>query len=288
MDNKPRESGNQTEDPPDAPQSIGVARTIEWLLHLVRDRIVPNAREFLAQRQPLVWAIALAIGFGAAYLAILFRMVIGLVQLPWLGVSHESVYTVAQGLPWWIILLAPAVGGLAVGLFLQHLMPGRRAHVVADVLEARALRGCRIPLRIGLGSALVSAVSLGSGASAGREGPVVHLGATIASWLEDKFQLPQPARRTLLACGVAAAVSASFNAPIAGVFFVLEILLRDFSLRTFTPSSSPTTRSPPSGSSRHSRSSVSPARRSPSCSSSPSSPATVSPSLLTSPCGRGP
>lgn len=235
MDKKPRESGNQADEPPNAPQPVGMARMFEWLLHLVRDRIVPSSREFLAQRQPLVWAVALAIGFSAAYLAILFRIVIGLVQLPWLGVSHESVYTVAQGLPWWIILLAPAVGGLAVGLFLQHLMPGRRAHVVADVLEARALRGCRIPLRIGLGSALVSAVSLGSGASAGREGPVVHLGATIASWLEDKFQLPQPARRTLLACGVAAAVSASFNAPIAGVLFAHEVILSHYALRAFVP-----------------------------------------------------
>jgi len=235
MDKKPRQSGKTSQEPPDAPQTIGIARTLEWLLHLVRDRIVPNFRDFLGQRQPLVWAIALAIGASAAYLAILFRMVIGFVQLPWLGVRHENVYAAAEGLPWWIIVLAPAVGGLAVGLFLQYLMPGRRVHVVADVLEARALRGCRIPLRIGLGSALVSAVSLGSGASAGREGPVVHLGATIASWLEDKFQLPQPARRTLLACGVAAAVSASFNAPIAGVLFAHEVILSHYALRAFVP-----------------------------------------------------
>lgn len=212
-----------------------IARSIEWLLHLVSDRMIPNLREFLRERQPLVWAIALAIGIGAAYFAIFFRTLIGLFQLPWLGTLSENVYSAALTTPWWVILLAPAVGGLAVGLFLQHLMPGRRVHGVADVIEARALLGCRISAREGLSSALVSAVSLGTGASAGREGPVVHLGATLASVLQDLFKLPHTARRTLLACGVAAAVSASFNAPIAGVLFAHEVILAHFAMRAFVP-----------------------------------------------------
>ncbi|MCH8239212.1 MAG: chloride channel protein [Proteobacteria bacterium] len=197
--------------------------------------MIPNLREFLRERQPLVWAIALAIGIGAAYFAIFFRTLIGLFQLPWLGTLSENVYSAALTTPWWVILLAPAVGGLAVGLFLQHLMPGRRVHGVADVIEARALLGCRISAREGLSSALVSAVSLGTGASAGREGPVVHLGATLASVLQDLFKLPHTARRTLLACGVAAAVSASFNAPIAGVLFAHEVILAHFAMRAFVP-----------------------------------------------------
>ena len=212
-----------------------IARSIEWLLHLVSDRMIPNLREFLRERQPLVWAIALAIGIGAAYFAIFFRTLIGLIQLPWLGTVSENVYSAALTTPWWVILLAPAVGGLAVGLFLQHLMPGRRVHGVADVIEARALLGCRISAREGLSSALVSAVSLGTGASAGREGPVVHLGATLASVLQDLFKLPHTARRTLLACGAAAAVSASFNAPIAGVLFAHEVILAHFAMRAFVP-----------------------------------------------------
>ena len=212
-----------------------IARSIEWLLHLVSDRMIPNLREFLRERQPLVWAIALAIGIGAAYFAIFFRTLIGLIQLPWLGTVSENVYSAALTTPWWVILLAPAVGGLAVGLFLQHLMPGRRVHGVVDVIEARALLGCRISAREGLSSALVSAVSLGTGASAGREGPVVHLGATLASVLQDLFKLPHTARRTLLACGAAAAVSASFNAPIAGVLFAHEVILAHFAMRAFVP-----------------------------------------------------
>lgn len=213
----------------------GIARSVEWLLHLVTDRMIPNLREFLGERQPLIWIIALVIGIGAAYFAIFFRSLIGMIQLPWLGTSSEEVFSAALKTPWWVILLAPAAGGLAVGLFLQYLMPGRRAQGVADVIEARALLGCRIPAREGLSSALVSAVSLGAGASAGREGPVVHLGATLASVLVDLFKLSHAARRTLLACGVAAAVSASFNAPIAGVLFALEVILGHYAIRAFVP-----------------------------------------------------
>ncbi|MHA1164193.1 MAG: chloride channel protein [Alphaproteobacteria bacterium] len=223
-------------NPPAAPDRWrGASNVIEWLVHLAHDRVIPNWREFLDERQPLVWAVALVIGIGAAYFALLFRSLIGLVQLPWLGTTNENVYAAATQTPWWVILMAPAIGGLAVGLFLQFFMPGRRSHGVADVIEARALFGCRIPAQTGLGSALVSAVSLGAGASAGREGPVVHLGATLASVLMDLFKFSHVARRTLLACGVAAAVSASFNAPIAGVLFAHEVILAHYAIRAFVP-----------------------------------------------------
>jgi len=222
--------------PADARENpYGITRAVEWILHLIRDRMLPNLREFFGSRQPVVWIIALVVGVGAAYFAILFRKIIGFVQLPWLGTTSENVYTAATQMPWWVILTAPALGGLVVGLLLQHVVPGRRTLGVADVIEARALLGCRIPARVGLWSALVSAISLGAGASAGREGPVVHLGATLAAIMQDAFKLPHAARRTLLACGVAAAVSASFNAPIAGVLFAHEVILAHYALRAFVP-----------------------------------------------------
>ena len=230
-------SASPNEPAPGPGDSLGrvAASALDWLRHLFVDRLVPNFKTFLSERQPLTWLLALFIGIGAAYLAILFRLVIGFVQVPWLGTTSERVYEAASGLPWWVILLAPAVGGVAVGLLIQYVVPGRRAYGVADVIEARALLGCRIPAKVGLTSALVSAISLGAGASAGREGPVVHLGATLAAVLEDYFKLPHAARRTLLACGVAAAVSASFNAPIAGVLFAHEVILAHYALRAFVP-----------------------------------------------------
>ncbi len=143
--------------------------------------------------------------------------------------------SLAAKAPWWAILLAPAVGGLVVGLLLTYVVPGRRAAGVADVIEARAVGDSRVPLSTGLWSALVAAISLGSGASAGREGPVVHLGASLASFIEDRFRLYAGSRRTLLASGVAAAVSASFNAPVAAVLFAHEVILAHFAPRALVP-----------------------------------------------------
>lgn len=199
------------------------------------ERFQHNFNEFLTDRQPLTWLLGLFIGIAVGYAALAFRFLIGIFQLPWLGTISAKVATAAATVPWWNILLAPAIGGLIVGYALQRLMPGQRAHAVADVIESRALRDCKIDPRVGLLSALLSALSLGAGASAGREGPVVHLGATIASWLEDRFQLSPANRRTLLASGVGAAVAASFNAPIAGVLFAHEVILGHYAMRAFVP-----------------------------------------------------
>jgi len=199
------------------------------------ERFQHNFNEFLSDRQPLTWLLGLIIGITVGYAALAFRFLIAVFQLPWLGTMSERVVSATATTPWWVIVLAPTVGGLIVGGTLQKFMPGQRAHAVADVIESRALRDCMIEPRVGLLSALLSALSLGAGASAGREGPVVHLGATIASWLEDRFQLSPANRRTLLASGVGAAVAASFNAPIAGVLFAHEVILGHYAMRAFVP-----------------------------------------------------
>jgi CIC family chloride channel protein len=200
------------------------------------DRVAPNFRTLLRERQPLIWLLAAIIGVAVAYAVLLFLLVIGGVQNLWLDhAGEETVATLASGKPWWLIIAAPTLAGLLVGLFLTYALPRRRADGVADVIEARAIGGARIDPAQGLGSALVSAVSLGAGASAGREGPAVHLGATLASWLAHHFKLEPMAYRALLGCGAAAAVSASFNAPIAGVLFALEVILGHYALRAFIP-----------------------------------------------------
>ena len=90
----------------------------------------------------------------------------------------ENVAELARAQPWWVILIAPAAGGLLVGLMLQYLLATKRTDAVPDVMEARVNAGRSLSLKQGLLSALASALSLGTGASAGREGPIVHLGAT--------------------------------------------------------------------------------------------------------------
>ncbi len=216
----------------------GAGGPVAWIrdaLAAIRERLQVNVADFFEDRQLLVWLLAVTVGIAVAYAALAFRLLLGGFQWLWLGTASEKVLMAAANQPWLVILLAPVVGGLIVGLILERFVPGRRALGVADVIEARALGDCKINSGHGLWSALIAVVSLGFGASAGREGPVVHLGATIASWLEDKFAFSQTTRRTLLACGVAAAVSASFNAPIAGVLFAHEVILAHYALRAFVP-----------------------------------------------------
>jgi CIC family chloride channel protein len=182
-----------------------------------------------------LWALALGIGAIGAYAAILFLMTISAVQYLAYATADARFYTAIGNLSSWHIVLAPALGGLLIGLLINFLTPGKRAEGVADVIYARALNNARMPLGRGLMSAVISAASLGVGASAGREGPVVHLGATLAAALAKQLRLPALDARVLLGCGVAAAVSASFNAPLAGALFALEVVLGHYALRAFGP-----------------------------------------------------
>src|SRR5690554_4611479 len=152
--------------------------------------IEPNVRLFLSTRLPLVWVLSLAVGVLVAVAAILFRVGIGVVQLAWIGTMSESPIEAIAAQPWWVVLLAPTVGGLIVGVVLQWLQPKQRTGAVADVIEARARGGRGLPLWAGLSSAGLTVLSLGSGASAGREGPVVHLDATLGTAVCQLFRLP--------------------------------------------------------------------------------------------------
>ncbi|MEM6711046.1 MAG: chloride channel protein [Pseudomonadota bacterium] len=194
----------------------------------------PNIAYALRKKQPLVWLLAMIIGVGTSLGAIAFRELIGAVQWTWLGTMTEQVASAARLLPWYVVLLVPTFGGLLVGLFLHYIQPQRRPLGVADVIEAKHAPEESLRFWPGVGSAIVSASSLGFGASTGREGPVVHLGATIAASVSRLFQLPRSSNRVLLACGVAGAVSASFNAPIAGVLFAHEVILGHYALSAFS------------------------------------------------------
>jgi CIC family chloride channel protein len=196
---------------------------------------LPNLKLFREGRQLEVWLLTPFIGLATGGAAILFRLAIGAFQLPWLHTMSENVTAAARAQPWWVILLAPAAGGLLVGLMLQYLLRPKRTAAVPDVMEARFTSGRGLSLQQGVLNAVASALSLGCGASAGREGPIVHLGASIACSACESFNLPNSARRTLLASGVAGAVAASFNAPIAGVLFAQEVILGQFAITSFMP-----------------------------------------------------
>ncbi len=183
--------------------------------------------------QVVLSILAVLIGGIGAGSAIAFREGLAAIQFVFYGFSSERVHTLAAALPWWHIPLATTTGGLVVGLVVTFLMPGGRPQGVADVMAASALRGGRMSLSGGLWAALVSALSLGAGASTGREGPVVHLGACLSAFVAERLRLGRSLSQTLLGCGVAAAVAASFNAPIAGAFFALEVVVGHYAMSAF-------------------------------------------------------
>ena len=178
--------------------------------------------------------LAVLIGVISGYAAIGFYLAIAEILRLGFGVDEASLATDVSALPAWLIIGVPVTGGLIVGQLLR-LLPTRQTRGVADVIEASTLRNGAMNLKEGLISASATVISLGSGASMGREGPVVHLGATLASYLTKTLQLNPAVSRTLLGCGVAAAVAASFNAPIAGVFFALEVVIGHYALHAFAP-----------------------------------------------------
>ena len=201
----------------------------------LKRRVRVSLLRFSRNDQVVLALLALVIGAAAGGAAIAFRDAIGAVQWLAYGFSGENVATMAAALPWWQLLLAPTVGGLLVGLFVHYLMPDGRPQSVAHVIEASALHDARMSLTVGIRAALASAASIGVGASVGREGPVVHLGASLGSWVAKRLHLGRVLARTLLGCGVAAGVAASFNAPIAGTFFALEVVVGHYALSAFAP-----------------------------------------------------
>jgi len=208
---------------------------LKQLPSIVYKWIEPNLSGFNSERQLTVWFVAMIIGTAVSFAAIIFRELIGLIQFFWLMDRSENVVSAAANIPWYVILMAPIIGGVIVGWILTRFLPARRTGGIPDVMEARTMAGRSIRSRPAIVSAVATAISLGSGASSGREGPMVHLSAAIASSFTHRFRLPSWSRNTLLAAGAAAAVSASFNAPIAGVLFAHEIVLGHYARRSFVP-----------------------------------------------------
>ncbi|WGW05874.1 chloride channel protein [Tropicibacter oceani] len=182
------------------------------------------------------WFIALGVGVASGFAAILFRFAIEWLQATLYGTRNvNALHSFAQTLPWYWVLLIPVAGGIAVGLIVHFFTPDGRVRSVADVIEGAALNDGRVEKKAGIASALCSWITLSTGGSTGREGPVVHIASMISSWVANLLRVDGITGRDLLGCAVAAAVSASFNAPIAGALFALEVVLRHFALHAFAP-----------------------------------------------------
>ncbi len=182
------------------------------------------------------WFIALAVGIAAGFAALFFRLGIDALQGIFYGIDDGArLHSHVAGLPWYLIVIIPIIGGLIVGLILHRFTEDGRARSVQDVIEGAALKEGRVSVRRGFASAIASMVTLSTGGSSGREGPVVHLAAALSTIVCRYIRADGITGRDLLGCAVAAAVSASFNAPIAGALFALEVVLRHFAVHAFAP-----------------------------------------------------
>jgi CIC family chloride channel protein len=178
--------------------------------------------------------VAIAIGLLGGLGAVGFRKCIRLFQtVAWQTESVTLDYL--RDLPIWWKVLTPAVGGLIVGLIVVRFAAEAKGHGVPEVMEAVALRGGRIRPRVVIAKLIASGVCIASGGSVGREGPIVQIGSAIGSSVGQWLRVGERRMRTLVGCGAAAGIAATFNAPVAGALFAVEIILGDFGVTQFSP-----------------------------------------------------
>ncbi len=200
----------------------------------LRGRLARQLGAWLDSHQPpetvVLMGTALLVGLGAGLGAVVFRWLIGAVH----DLLFDSLPTALPTLGDWVLVLAPAVGGLIVGPLIYFFAREAKGHGVPEVMEAVALRGGRIRPIVVVIKSLASSITIGSGGSVGREGPIVQIGSALGSTLGQLLRMSDERIRNLVACGAAGGIAATFNAPIAGVIFALEVILGEFSVRYFS------------------------------------------------------
>jgi chloride channel protein, CIC family len=181
-----------------------------------------------------LFLLALLVGAGAGLGAVVFRYLIYF--FTWLATGHsqfgQAGYVGSAHLPWLglgFFVVIPVIGGLAYGPLIYRWAREARGHGVPEVMIAVADNGGRIRWQVSVVKALASALCIGSGGSVGREGPIVQIGSAFASSLGQRIRMPENRLRVMVACGAAGGIAATFNAPITGVFFGVEIILRELS-----------------------------------------------------------
>jgi CIC family chloride channel protein len=193
-----------------------------------------NLKQIRANEHTIMAALAVIVGIAGGFGAVGFRYLINFFQTLGYGGKNDLLELVVT-LPWYFRLLIPVIGGLIVGPLVYFFAREAKGHGVPEVMESIALKGGVIRKRVVVVKTLASAICIGSGGSVGREGPIVQIGSAVGSTLGQFMKVSADRMRILVGCGAAAGIAATFNAPIAGSMFALEIVLGDFGLATFSP-----------------------------------------------------
>jgi CIC family chloride channel protein len=191
-------------------------------------------RALLSDEHTIMVLLGIVVGVVGGYGAVGFRYLINFIQSIAYGSSAELLAVIGS-IPWYMRIAIPAIGGLIVGPIVYFMAREAKGHGVPEVMYAVALKQGIIRKRIVFIKALVSAVCIGTGGSVGREGPIVQIGSAVGSALGQLFNVSANRIRTMVGCGAAAGIAATFNAPIAGSIFALEIILGEFEITSFSP-----------------------------------------------------
>jgi len=178
--------------------------------------------------------LAVIIGIIGGYGAVGFRYAISGVQHLAYGIA-EPGFSFILGLPWYLRLAIPVLGGLIVGPIVTFMASEAKGHGVPEVMASVATSGGIIRGRVAAAKVVASAVTIGSGGSAGSEGPIVQIGSAVASKLGQLLRVSPRRMKTFVGCGAAAGIAATFNAPVAGMLFAVEIILGDFGVAQLSP-----------------------------------------------------
>ncbi|MDE2063737.1 MAG: chloride channel protein, partial [Bradyrhizobium sp.] len=183
--------------------------------------------------------LALATGIMTGFGAVGFRALIALVHNLFYNARLSAVFNanVSEGPSYFgdLVFFSPIVGGLIVVYLVRTFAPEAKGHGVPEVMDAIFYKRGTIRGKVAVVKALASALSIGSGAAVGREGPIIQIGAALASAFSKLIGLSTRQRITLISAGAGAGIAATFNTPLGGVLFALEILLPEVSNRTFLP-----------------------------------------------------
>jgi CIC family chloride channel protein len=193
-----------------------------------------NLRKVKSSDHIFMILVGALIGLGGGFAALGFRHLIRLVQRIAYGTWAFDLDAV-RALPWHILIFIPAMGGLLIGPLVFRLAREAKGHGVPEVMEAVALRGGVIRPRLVLIKALASAITIGTGGSVGREGPIIQIGSAFGSTVGQMLRVSADRLKTLVGCGAAAGIAGTFNAPIAGALFALEVILGEFGVSQFSP-----------------------------------------------------
>jgi len=177
--------------------------------------------------------LAILIGVVAGLASILFKIMIQFFQnIFW---RAESILEGVAQQPWFLTILIPTVGGLIISPIIYYGAKEAKGHGVPEIMEALIFRGGRIPNKVAAVKAMASSICIASGGSTGREGPIVQVSASLASTIGKLFKIKDRGMKTLVAAGAGAGIGATFNAPIAGALFAVEVILGEFGVYSFSP-----------------------------------------------------